>query len=141
MPVTRLISCCFVILHFFATAAHAAGQVPANRLATLAHGINITRWFTNPPAPEFYEHYISPEVFRQLRDVGFTYLRVPLPPSGFQGADGNLNRGTVKLLVEQLAMAEQAGLGVMVQPQRQQGKLKDGHPDRDFFLAFLGHTA
>lgn len=141
MPVTRLISCCFVILNFFATAAHAAGQVPANRLATLAHGINITRWFTNPHAPKFYEHYISPEVFRQLRDVGFTYVRVPLAPSVFQGTGGNLNKGTVKLLIEQFAMAEQAGLGVMVQPQRQQWKLQDDSHDRDLFLAFWSQLA
>jgi endoglucanase len=142
MPIARLISCGLVILHFFfATAAHAAGQVPENRLATLAHGINITRWFTNQHAPEFYEHYLPPDVFRQLKDARFTYVRVPLAPSVFQGTDGKLNNGMVKILVEQLAMAEQAGLGVMVQPQRQQWKLEDTPHDRELFLAFWDQLA
>jgi aryl-phospho-beta-D-glucosidase BglC (GH1 family) len=141
MSAIRLNSCCFVILLFFVTAAHAADQVAANRLATLAHGINITRWFANPHAPEFYEHYISPDVFRQLKDAGFTYIRVPLAPSVFQGTDGNLNKGTVEILVAQLAMAEQAGLGVMMQPQRQQWKLQDAPQDRDLFLAFWDQLA
>jgi hypothetical protein len=84
MSATRLLSCGLIVLHFFATAAQAAGQAPADRLATLAHGINITRWFTSQHAPEFYEHYIPPDVFRQLKDARFTYLRVPLAPSVFR---------------------------------------------------------
>jgi endoglucanase len=47
----------------------------------------------------------------------------------------------VKILVEQLATAEQAGLGVMVQPQRQQWKLEDTPHDRELFLAFWDQLA
>jgi aryl-phospho-beta-D-glucosidase BglC (GH1 family) len=75
-------------LLFLATTAHAANQMPASRLATLAHGINITRWFTNPHAPGFYGHYVSPEIVHQIKDAGFTYIRVPLAPGVFQAADG-----------------------------------------------------
>jgi endoglucanase len=128
-------------LLFLATTAHAANQAPASRLATLAHGINITRWFTSPHAPGFYGHYMSPEIVHQIKDAGFTYIRVPLAPGVFQAADGSLNKDMVKLLVGQLASAEQAGLGVMVQPQRQQWKLQDNPHDRDLFLAFWDQLA
>jgi endoglucanase len=127
-------------LLLFTTAGRAANQ-PASRLATLAHGINITRWFTDPHAPAFYGHYMSAEIFRQIKDAGFTYIRVPLGPSVFQAADGSLNKDMVKILVGQLASAEQAGLGVMVQPQRQQWKLQDNPHDRDLFLAFWDQLA
>jgi endoglucanase len=47
----------------------------------------------------------------------------------------------VKILLGQLASAEQAGLGVMVQPQRQQWKLQDNPHDRDLYLAFWDQLA
>ena len=124
-----------------ATAAHAANQAPALRLATLAHGINITRWFASPHAPDFYQHYMSPEIFRQIRSAGFTYIRVPLAPGVFQAADGRLNKDMVKTLVEQIGSAQLAGLGVMVQPQRQQWKLQDNPHDRELFLMFWDQLA
>ena len=132
---------CLKVVFLASVPACAADQVPATHLAALAHGINITRWFTSPHAQDFYEHYISPEIFHQLKSANFTYIRVPLAPSVFQGADGNLNKGMVKILVEQLAVAERAGLGVMVQPQRQQWKLQDDPHDRDLFLAFWNQMA
>jgi len=141
-PIARLaLLSLLVVTAAMATPAHAADQVPANRLATLAHGINMTRWFTNPHAPEFYEHYIAEDVFRQLKDAGFTYIRVPLAPNIFQGTSGILNKDMAKILVAQLAVAEQAGLAVMVQPQRQQWRLQDNPRDRELFLAFWDQLA
>ncbi len=129
------------IFLFVPAAAQAADQMPANRMATLARGINMTRWFTNPHAPDFYQHYISADVFHQLRAAGFTYIRVPLAPSVFQAKDGSLNKDMAKILVAQLALAEQAGLDVMVQPQRQQWNLQDNPHDRELFLAFWDQMA
>jgi endoglucanase len=140
-PVMRKYLLGMLILGFLAHMTEANAQVPPNRQAVLAHGINITRWFTDPHAPEFYKNYISPEVFHQLKAAGFTYIRVPLGPSVFQAADGSLNKEMALLLVQQLEIAGQAGLGVMVQPQRQKWNLQDNPHDRELFLAFWDQFA
>ncbi len=119
------------------------GQVPSNRMAVLAHGINMARWFPDPYLRhiEYYTTYVSPEVLNQIKSAGFTYIRVPLSPFTLQRPDGSLNMSLAKVLVEQMTAVERAGLGVMVQPQRQKWHLENNAHDRELLAQFWDQLA
>jgi len=121
--------------------AQANTQISSSRLSVLYRGINITRWFWAPKSIQYYRSYTSPATFTTLKSAGFTYIRVPLSPEAFQNPDGSLKPDVVSTLVDELTVAEKAGLGVMVQPQRQKWDLAGNEHDRELFEKFWSELA
>jgi hypothetical protein len=72
----------------------AADRVPPARVATLAHGVNMTRWFSAPgrQPPDRYACYVSPTLLSELKSSGFTYIRIMVAPEAPQRPDGSSNR-------------------------------------------------
>jgi endoglucanase len=50
--------------------------------SALRRGINITHWFRYPPNrnPTALSDYIGDDVLEQLREIGFTFIRLPIQP-------------------------------------------------------------
>jgi endoglucanase len=53
------------------------------RFARLAKGVNITRWFwlNDDSSDRHYKDYVSDDQLQQLRDAGFTHVRLPVEPT------------------------------------------------------------
>jgi aryl-phospho-beta-D-glucosidase BglC (GH1 family) len=131
------------VLALLSAIAPAGADVPANRRAILAHGINITRWFSAPyvQPPSHYSGYVTPTLLGQLKSAGFSYIRLVLAPEALQTADGSLNQTVAKSLIEQMAQIEQAGLGVAILPIRHKWHLDSNSADQGLFLRFWQQLA
>jgi aryl-phospho-beta-D-glucosidase BglC (GH1 family) len=59
--------------------------VSASRIARLAKGVNVTRWFwlNDDTSDTHYASYISEEQAQAIRDAGFTHVRLPIEPKLF----------------------------------------------------------
>ena len=60
-------------------------NVSASRLARLAKGVNVTRWFwlNDDKSDQHYQSYISEEQSQAIRDAGFTHVRLAIEPKLF----------------------------------------------------------
>lgn len=60
----------------------AQSGVSATRLARLARGVNVTRWFwlNEDKSEAHYRDYLSDEQMQAIRDAGFTHVRLPIEP-------------------------------------------------------------
>jgi hypothetical protein len=68
-----------VILLFLAAPASAQTGVSDERYARMARGINLPFWFWYaPPTPEEVEARFSDADFQLIRDLGFTFVRLPI---------------------------------------------------------------
>jgi endoglucanase len=93
----------------------ARAEVPAARLATLAHGINFTNWFRYPASQDdaHFRDYISDATLTQLRRDGFTFVRLAAQPE-LMLRDGRPDPHRLGLLAAAVARIERHGLGVVV---------------------------
>lgn len=95
--------------------------VPPDRLARLARGINITRWFWNPedikrPA-DHRQTWISDAQLRGLREMGFTSVRLPIEPTWVVSLDhpGEIDPALLADLDDAIARMNAADLLVSVE--------------------------
>jgi hypothetical protein len=81
----------------------AAGEPPA----ALRRGVNVTHWFRFPPSrdPAALRAYLSDAALAELKDVGFTFVRIPVQPD-LLAAPG--------ALLDALARVERHGLAAVV---------------------------
>jgi hypothetical protein len=93
--------------------AHA--EVPAGRLRVLAHGINLTNWFRFPARQDdaFLRTYISDAELAQLRQAGFTFVRLAVQPD-LVWRGGHADTRRIDVLIQVITRIERHGLGVMV---------------------------
>lgn len=47
----------------------------------LARGINLSNWFNDYSDPSQFSNRFSNAHFKQIKDAGFTYVRLPIGPS------------------------------------------------------------
>ena len=76
----------FIALLLLPTIAFAEESgVNASRVARLAKGVNVTRWFwlNDDKSDKHYDTYISEEQAQAIRDAGFTHVRLPIEPKMF----------------------------------------------------------
>lgn len=108
----------------------AAGP-PAERLAVLQRGINITNWFRFPASrdPAALRGYISDAALAHLRDIGFSFVRLPVQPELL--ADAAIRDA----LRAAIARIERQRLGVLVVPHRSAWHLETSEADRAALLA------
>ncbi len=79
-----------VILTMFTSIIHAQSNgVSDARFARLAKGVNITRWFwlEDIQSKYHYENYFSDHQLQQIRDAGFTHVRLPIEPASLLDPD------------------------------------------------------
>jgi endoglucanase len=110
--------------------AHAV--LPADRVAVLARGINITHWFRFPPdaRPEALDRYLSGTALRELRRAGFSFVRIPVQPELL------LASPAVAVAVgKAVRRAEQNGLAVIVAVAPTTWHLESSAADREALIA------
>ncbi len=93
-------------------AATAQTAPPADRLALLRRGVNLTNWFRFPPSgdPAAIRAYMSDAALADLHRAGFTFVRLPVQPEFLFAAPDR-----PALLAEAIARIEAAGLAVAVE--------------------------
>lgn len=140
---SRLLSAALIVCLLCTATANAAPQAPSSRAATLARGINMTRWFSAPyvQSMDHYAHYVSPDVLKQIKSAGFTYVRILVAPLAMQQADGKINANVAKALVEQMAAIQHAGLGVAIVPDRKKWQLDKSPQDQELLKQFWDQLA
>lgn len=111
---------------------------PADRLAALERGINLTNWFRYPAQADdaALRGYLSDAAMTGMRDAGFTFVRLAVQPELLQAAPHRL-----KLLVEAIARLQRHGLAVVVAPHPTSWHLEDSQADRERLLEFWRMTA
>ncbi|MFN8620762.1 MAG: cellulase family glycosylhydrolase [Chloroflexota bacterium] len=104
------------------TASAGPSAVPADRLARLARGVSITRWFWNPEgiawAPDHAATYVSDDRLRAIRAAGFGHVRLPIEPKDLVDAahPGRLDPALLADLDAAIARMTAADLAVLVDP-------------------------
>lgn len=96
----------------------APGGVPADRLARLARGVNMSHWFAQAPfSRATLQSRHTADEFHALRRVGLTHVRFPLDPYVlFSERDpARLDPDRLPLLDAALDMILQADLAVIVE--------------------------
>lgn len=116
-----------------AAGAPALAVPPADRLALLQRGINLTNWFRYPARADdaALRGYLGEAAMAGLRQAGFTFVRLAVQPELLDAAPGRLG-----LLVEAIARLQRHGLAVVVAPHPATWHLEDSAADRDRLLAF-----
>jgi endoglucanase len=103
----RILTALLALLLF---SAGAAAEPPAERLAALRRGVNITNWFRFPPShdPATMRAYLDDAAMRGLRRAGFTFVRLPVQPEVLAAP------GIASALVDAVARLQRHGLAVIV---------------------------
>jgi hypothetical protein len=113
----------------------AAGHAtpPADRLAVLQRGINLTNWFRYPARADdaALRDYLTDTAMETLRRAGFTFVRLAVQPELLEAAPHRLS-----LLVEAIGRLERRGLAVVVVPHPASWHLETSEADRARLLAF-----
>lgn len=108
---------CLLALALLAPASSSA-LPPADRLAVLSRGINITGWFRFPASrdPAVLRDWLSDTAMRDLKRVGFSFVRLAVDPALFD-APAALDRVKMRrVLIDQVRRLQQFGLAVMISP-------------------------
>jgi endoglucanase len=90
---------------------------PADRLAVLRHGVNLTNWFRYPASldPTAIRSYLSNSAIGDLRHVGFSFVRLAVQPELLMSG-ARLEPLRLRLLLEVIQRLQRQGLGVIVAP-------------------------
>lgn len=92
-------------------------HVPPERLALLAHGINLNAWFTSWSSPASYATRFRPAEAAFLRRAGFTVCRLPLAPDLlFDPAHPGRPKDATIYVESAVRMLLDAGLAVVFDP-------------------------
>ena len=110
----------------------ASAMPPAERVAVLARGINITHWFRFPPdvRPEALDRYLDRTALGGLRNAGFSFVRIPVEPELLLASPAVT--GAVARAVRR---AEQSGLAVIVAVAPTAWHLEGNAADREALIA------
>jgi endoglucanase len=101
-----------------ALAAPALALPPPGRVEALARGVNVTHWFRFPAGQDeaHFTSYLRDSDLRNLREAGFTLVRLPVDPAVLAEPDGRLRRQRLAQLETAIGRIIGAGLAVMVHP-------------------------
>jgi aryl-phospho-beta-D-glucosidase BglC (GH1 family) len=104
-----------VVALWIGCAGLAKADVPADRLATLRHGLNITHWFRYPPRSDEngLRNYLGDDALAQIRAAGFTFVRLAVQPE-LMLAGGRPDDRRLDVLVGAISRVQRHGLGVMI---------------------------
>jgi hypothetical protein len=114
-------------------AAPAGAEPPAERLAQLVRGIDVTGWFRFPVSadPAALRGYLSGAAMEQLRQAGFTAVRLSVQPEFLAGDAERRN-----LLVAAIRRLQRHRLAVVVAAHPAQWRLETSESDRAALIRF-----
>lgn len=106
---------------------------PANRLAALQRGVNLTNWFRYPARADdaALRAYLTDPAMGTLRRAGFTFVRLAVQPELLEAAPHRLS-----LLIEAIGHLQRHGLAVVVVPHPAAWHLETNESDRARLLTF-----
>lgn len=127
-----------LMLALLLLAGLARAEPSANRVAQLAHGINVTGWFRFPVStdPAAMRSYLSDAAMTQLQQAGFTAVRLPVQPE-YLGED----TARRMLLVDAIRRLQRHGLGVVIAAHPARWRLETNEADRDSLIRFWAWLA
>ena len=104
----------------------ASAAPPADRLAWLRRGVNITAWFRFPASldPAALRSYVGAITIERLRRAGFTFVRLPVDPALLAQPP------VVTALESAIRRLTEGGLGVVVSLHPANWQLETREPDR-----------
>ena len=104
---------------------------PAQRVAALQRGVNVTNWLRFPARgdPAALRGYLSDAAMADLRRAGFTFVRLPFEPGLPATAPGR------DALLAQIRRLHAAGLAVVLVPTSATWRLEEREADRAALLA------
>jgi endoglucanase len=107
-------------------------QAPAERIAALRRGVNITGWFRFPSSrdPAALRGWLGDTAMAGLRSTGFTFVRLAVDPAILDGA------AMRQLFVEQVRRLQRHGLAVVVSPHPVGWNVDTNPADRERLVAF-----
>jgi hypothetical protein len=128
MTIRRMIP--LALLCALATAP-ALARPPESRLALLRAGISITNWFRFPPHADVtsLRAYLSNPALLDLRDAGFTVVRLPVQPE-LLWQDGMIEPGRLQAVALAVHRLQTARLAVVVDLQPATWHLEASATDR-----------
>lgn len=98
--------------------------VSDERFARLSKGVNIARWFlfNQNQSAEYYRNYVSDDQLQELRDAGFTHVRLVIDPWYMWNADdfSALPEETIAPLDEAIERLVAHDLAVVVEMHAQE---------------------
>ena len=96
---------------------NAVAMPPADRLALLRHGVNLTNWFRYPASldPVALRGYLSDAAIGDLRRAGFGFVRLAVQPELLM-AGARLEPRRLRLLLAAIQRLQRQGLGVVIVP-------------------------
>lgn len=136
---------CVLLLAMMAlpTVSRAEDGVPPERVARLARGINLSHWYAQSVVghhrPEHTDHWITRRDLDRIRELGFTYVRLPFDPELLWPANAdpaNLDPAYLARLDQAVAMALDANLAVMVDVHPTTAFNERLRDDAEFLAAF-----
>ncbi len=107
-------------------------QPPAERLALLRSGVNITGWFRYPGSrdPAALVHWMSDAAIADLRRAGFGFVRLAIDPSVAEAP------GIREIVVDAVCRLQRFGLAVVVDAHPTDWHLETSAADRSALRAF-----
>ncbi len=99
---------------------------PAQRIAVLRRGVNVTNWLRFPARsdPAAIGAYLSDAAIADLHHAGFTFVRLPFEPDFAASASGR------RLLIAQVRRLQSAGLAVVLVPSSAAWRLEQREEDQ-----------
>ena len=128
----RLGQLMLILCAALAISCGARAAPPADRVAVLARGVNITHWFRYPPdaRPEALGRYLNRTALRELRSAGFSFVRIPIQPELLLASPA-----VAGAVAEAVRRAEQSRLAVIVAVAPVRWHLESSAADREALLA------
>lgn len=120
-------------------AAAGASEVPATRLARLATGANVCRWFRfpRPETREHFENYISPEEAALMTRMGLKHVRLCIAPRVIMdAATGAEHEERARQVEAAIARFHAAGLLVVVDIHNEDRAAEVNPEWQDAFVKF-----
>lgn len=119
--------------------AQALNEVPPQRLALLAHGINFNNWFSPWANPASYATAFGPKEAAFLKKAGFTVCRLPLDPDLlFDASDLSTPKPVIISVDHAVRLLLDAGLAVILDPIHGSSETDEWEKGLDHDPAFLG---
>jgi hypothetical protein len=124
-------------------ATPARAEVPAEHLAVLRRGINITNWFRFPGTtdPKRLAAYMPDAVMAELRAAGFTFVRLCIQPQVLLREGGRIDPTLLRVVLDSVRRLQRAGLGVIVDAHPESWRFGRNPSHRQGLLDFWGQMA
>ena len=120
-----------------AVSGAATAAPPAERLAVLQRGVNVTNWFRFPASldPAALRAYLSDAAVGDIHRAGFGFVRLPVQPEMLMQA-GRLDPIRLGLLLEAVHKLQRQGLGVVIVPHPSTWRLDNPQGNRALLTGF-----